>query len=732
MNVLTNRLKINFNIDAIKRDFVFVRLERQNQNKKDKWYGRRELDHLFGKDFNAVSLMFQYGSFAFAMFKKPVDVYQVINHIRKNEEFQNNTVIEVTPLAVLEGNKDCICEAWLAQILLNYLSASRSRFLQYQYCNLTGSLLLVRDFEGKNKDFLDVAKITITSDFLLKVEIVRYRTRSSICLELKKVNKTGDKKRITELQNALNKPNYQFEPSNASLRIHLPSDGKIDAKSTYIECGIKGKKASMQFLEFGSNDDFYKSRAGILHDVKTNIEKYLSKYMTVHFSSREYEIDDTHTINNILMDKPHKIQPLIADQKIHIVDRVNNEESHELINTLQKLFSHNYINNEDVITVGKIENSTAFNLRIIHDKSYYTQHDIKDEYKPSDSKTQRQNITIESNRYLSLAAVKTTIKELIIKREIVNGKLKLFDWSQLKYEKSWKFGFAVDNKESKEIEKFIFMNIEPDGSFSFSEIERSLLGGYQQYHTYIEEIEKAKKDEDKTGLKLEGLVVSEDGDINLLFRTNEMAVPNLPEIAQILDELQSELPENKRTGNDLADIVQEFLQSSNKLDHEKFNSLSEALINKGNETLSKSELYYLIGQYLGSTRKQKNKETYVSNTKEATDFRDYLLDKHQIRLKFPQDNQTKDDLFDPYFNIKYFEDTETQAYYCVGSRREKLQFSFKDACHLRKILAVNGSKLIFKELLPTMDVDFVRTGESTVIPFPFKYIREYLNFDVAE
>jgi hypothetical protein len=38
MNVLTNRLKINFNIDAIKRDFVFVRLERQNQNKKDKWY----------------------------------------------------------------------------------------------------------------------------------------------------------------------------------------------------------------------------------------------------------------------------------------------------------------------------------------------------------------------------------------------------------------------------------------------------------------------------------------------------------------------------------------------------------------------------------------------------------------------------------------------------------------------------------------------------------------------
>jgi hypothetical protein len=119
MNILTNRLKINFNIDAIKEDFVFIRLERKSKDQKDKWYGRKELDHLFGKDFNAVSILFQYGSFAFAMFKKPVDVYQVINHIRRNEQFQNNIVVEVVPLAVLDVKKDCICEAWLAQIQHN-------------------------------------------------------------------------------------------------------------------------------------------------------------------------------------------------------------------------------------------------------------------------------------------------------------------------------------------------------------------------------------------------------------------------------------------------------------------------------------------------------------------------------------------------------------------------------------------------------------------------------------
>jgi hypothetical protein len=153
------------------------------------------------------------------------------------------------------------------------------------------------------------------------------------------------------------------------------------------------------------------------------------------------------------MDKPQNIQPLINDQKIHIVDRVNNEESRALINDLKELLYQYYITNEDSITVGKIDKKDAFNFRIIHDESYYIQHSLKDEHKLSDSTTQRQNITIESNKNLSLAIVKTIIKELIIKQEIDNDnrKLTLFDWSQLKYEKSWKFGVGVYSKELQNI-----------------------------------------------------------------------------------------------------------------------------------------------------------------------------------------------------------------------------------------------------------------------------------------
>ncbi len=117
------------------------------------------------------------------------------------------------------------------------------------------------------------------------------------------------------------------------------------------------------------------------------------------------------------------------------------------------------------------------------------------------------------------------------------------------------------------------------------------------------------------------------------------------------------------------------------------------------------------------------------NTKIAAHLRSSLYNKYGIRLSFPKKKISLDTLFDASLNIKYFRETDFEAYYFVGDRRENVQFSFKDACHLRKVVAVNGSKLILKELLPTMNVDFVRTGQSTVVPFPFKYLREYMGFE---
>jgi hypothetical protein len=726
MSILTNRVKITFHIDAIKQDFAFIRFKRDYDGK---WWGAEELDRIIGDDYKAMSV--GYAQFAYAMFeRKSNNIDELKNRLDNDSQFSKVVAIEVQPEAIYSGNNECICEASLARLLINSLGSSRSKYKHLHFSNLNGSLLRVPLFTDKLYNSIAVAEISIDripaeqDEFLLNVSFANYRKKVAILKEYEGEERTK----------MLKRPEYIiYDGTNPpSLRRWLPSSPKekSDPKKTYIQCREPGKKLHVNFLNFGSLKDFESSRAGILHNVMNSIKKHLSKYMTVEFCTRKIDYD--LALDTRLMSNTEKIQELLDGERIHILDKVDSEESRELVTELKQFLYDSYITDEKLITDSlKTEKKAALNLRIIHEESYYTKNNLTDEYKESDHQIQRQNITIESYTQSDEKGwkniVKTSIKELLIKRDLRAEKITLFDWSKLNATGDWTFA-AWDKEENEEQSHVVFMTIKPNGEFKFHTKEKITLLDWQEFEKYKQFMTDRNSEKNKKIRNLEGLVISDTGDINQIFRTDEISLPNLHEIAQILDELESELPENKRTGNDLADIVEEFLQVSTELDQEKFNLFSEEIRKRGSETISKADLYSLIGQYLGAKRKLKNKETYVSNTKEATDFRDYLLEKHQIRLKFPQDNQTKDDLFDTYFNIKYFEQTENLAYYCVGSRKEQLQFSFKDACHLRQIVAVNGSKLIFKELLPTMDVDFVRTGQSTVIPFPFKYIREYLNF----
>jgi hypothetical protein len=80
MEITTNRLNIEFNIEAIERDFVFIRFERQNENE---WKGAKVLDTLLGDQFKAQSILFEYGKYAYVMFKKPINTYQLLAKIKK-------------------------------------------------------------------------------------------------------------------------------------------------------------------------------------------------------------------------------------------------------------------------------------------------------------------------------------------------------------------------------------------------------------------------------------------------------------------------------------------------------------------------------------------------------------------------------------------------------------------------------------------------------------------------
>lgn len=166
-------------------------------------------------------------------------------------------------------------------------------------------------------------------------------------------------------------------------------------------------------------------------------------------------------------------------------------------------------------------------------------------------------------------------------------------------------------------------------------------------------------------------------------------------------------------------MVDAFIENSSE-DCSLLKVFSEKLLDLGDESLKKNDFRVFLNQYV------------KPSTNEAKRFRRNLMEDHKIRLSFPKRAESMDTLFDSHLNIKYFNDSYGSAYYFVGERRADIQSSFKNACHLRKVVAVEGSKLILDEILQTMNVDFVKTGQSTVIPFPFKYIREYAEQQKSE
>ena len=48
------------------------------------------------------------------------------------------------------------------------------------------------------------------------------------------------------------------------------------------------------------------------------------------------------------------------------------------------------------------------------------------------------------------------------------------------------------------------------------------------------------------------------------------------------------------------------------------------------------------------------------------------------------------------------------------------------AANIRRIEGYKDAPIMFEKLLGTMNVTFVHNGQLTVLPFPFKYLREYI------
>lgn len=703
--IYTNKLSSTFSYQNIDADFDIYRIDKTS-GKSKRWYGAKQLDELVGEQYKAKAVVYFDDQYIFALLDSNVSLPS--NFLKRDVNFEDSIVKKVVAQDVPKRI--------LTQLLLNSLSASRSIIKENHFNNITGKLYYLQpDLFNVEDEFIDIPIVTVDQDFYLQVNIARHRTRTSVLAELNRKRPSIERKKT--IHKALNGPNYILNPATRCLKRVFIGQDKIVDKSTYVRLGVPNKKAGQALLDHSDLVSLENNRMAIIYDVLRKTKRYLSAYITLFLQP----VSPTNCLNlskGKLTSNELFIKRIKEGIVVHIVDKTGDQfDSKPAIKSIKEYLKK--LEGNIKITSGVKEKKNSLNIVLIEgDKSYYRYSKKRDVYKTRNDQIIRQHLIIQSEKKVKLVIIQANIKELVIKSDIQKSQISLYDWKHLGFKQSVKFGVHLGKGKP-----FVFLDIDPSGSFQIQTINPDGLFEFQNHDAYQELCDEALYLANENHIEIEGIVENEDQDVNVVFKTNWIT---LPDVERLMDIGRAVFDESLNV-QDLVEYTKEFRFLCTDEDKEKIDHLINALSTTRN--LTRKSVFYreYLARYLGSSSEKKKDGKvviqYRANTKLATSYRDFLLEKYGFILKIPQDNQSKKDLYSAFLNINYWQVDESTAYYFVGEKVGDIQQTFPTANHIRMVKAVKG-QLFMEKLLETMDTDFVRLNKSTVLPFVFKYVRE--------
>lgn len=592
--IKTNKIEYDLNWGEIKDKFEVFTI----RTSKDYFSrGAYVIDVPLGVN-NVHSVLFESGKCIYVLMNKDVSNKMILKEALSN-------VYDAEYISLHQEHIETVQDEIILQLLLNSLSNYQSEGLKFN--NLTGHFycfhpgwLKHRKVNGADEIVqVPCMEVKITSDFRLKLTV------STFTSELLKSKIEFNKKQFYQY------PKYVFSANN-TLRRKLADD----QDRVFIKRQIKGKKASIPFLGLSSLENFEQSKMGLLNSIVQRFNTTFGKYAVISF----YEIDDYKSedyTTTVKKENEASIKAALDKLPVKIVDDIDDTYSglfcKEIRNTLKEKY--------DVESkIGKRVSKDHLNIRLIHNKEYYQgENDPHDQEFPGIAV---QHITFEDFTADSQFAVKSVLHEVLIKEDLRNGKITLFDWNSLTFDGPVTFGIAADSNGG---DKYAFMDILPDGTFELTTEDYNPM-----HETCHSDMMLAMEDMILAEESFKGMIKFADGTIIVIKDTGWFTIP---EIEKIYRELSS-----------------------------------------GNTKIRGEEM--------------------------------------------------RKELLTACLDIKCFED-ENSDYYFVGTKQKGLPRTIQVAANIRKVERVQGNDSKFAELLPLMNVSFVHNGQLTVMPFPFKYLREY-------
>lgn len=665
----SNELLASFEYSSIDRDYDFYYVTTSDKYIKG---GATFLDI---DDIKVSALQFESGKSFWVMLPK--------NAISRAELVRLlNTKEDGDSLSIKAMTSSSIPVHLLTQLFLNALTSPVDEMISFN--NLSGKLLCFRPaWLNKDKD-----------NFIWGMQCLEVKVGDDMCVKLVAHRMTAlalKKQMKFEKRKLQDYPQYEFSYNNNTLK-RVSNENK-DRRDNFIIKPVDGERGSITFFDFTDYETFACTKMGVLYDILNALHAEFGRYIHVDF--KKYDIDEVVEYKRTSLEAYKDIVAKeVINSGINIVDAVQSETSEDYLRDVAD--GINKIIPEAKCSVGRRLSKKKLNVRYIHDKSFYSDSKV-DPHQEDMEDYVVQHITVENFKHQSSAAVYNILKELVIKKDIATGKITLVDWSQYGYKADWIFGVVAEDTH-------YFMTIHPDGTFKLEALERNLftMTKYDKYMDYFGLNEENKND--YRGVI--GLIKDADGNINLIKDTNIYSMPAYTAMGDVLKNVASE---GKFPGKDVVAWLRAVMAITDKI---KVQAELDIVIPRIDikEEYTKANI---MGLFKGITTKKEVVRYVFENT-------------GIMLYAYLRGEEERNEYLSGNIDINYIEQDEMLARFSVGEIGNGMKYTIERTSVVREIQAVEGSKLIFKELLPLMGVEFVRYGMLTVVPFPFKYLREYI------
>ena len=329
------------------------------------------------------------------------------------------------------------------------------------------------------------------------------------------------------------------------------------------------------------------------------------------------------------------------------------------------------------------------------------------------------------------APIHNVLKECYLKKDLITNQVSLIDWNY----GSWTFALphiinteedenSKTKKNKDDVTPFGVLDIDEEGEMQFAYIENPFQTNSTKHKELVQNaqiLQNTLANDWISNDKLYGLLKSPEGLLMAIYETGQYTLVDFEAIAEDLDAANDDPEYSIGTWQNW---FVEFLQI-NAFEKEKlFLNIFEH--RKSSDYLLKSEIINLLDDFIKNQLKKKN----PNQTGLKKKFNKFYKEKTgKCLISLLRGKEVKDDLFGASLGIKFWINRDGNgAEYSVGTKSEGLQSTLPRATRIRKIKMVDTTKKLpdLSLLLKMMDNDFVQWGDLTVVPFPFKYLREYL------